>query len=141
MCGSDLPMGQPLAPMERGTLASLRLDDGRVLDLTGTTVIGRNPTKAKLEPDEDHITVRSDQVSRQHCRIDVDGWTMSVVDCGSMNGTFTKTGPGATRARVPDGVAVELEPGCEIHIGDRSIVVLSPNAPESQSPPDPRSAE
>jgi predicted component of type VI protein secretion system len=76
-------------------------DAGRQIELTGTVVIGREPSVTVVLDDE--------QVSRRHARIAVEGGWAVVKDLGSTNGTHVNEQPIAE--------VRQLEPGDTVRVG------------------------
>ena len=48
------------------------------------------------------LAIQNDSVSRRHCRLEFDGSTFWIVDCGSFNGTHVNGRP-VTRSVLADG--------------------------------------
>ncbi len=74
-------------------------------------VLGRGETADFVLDDE--------QVSKEHCRIRVDGSVCTIIDPGSRNGT------GVNGRRLPKGVAQRLRHLDEIRIGDHRLFLLA----------------
>lgn len=83
----------------------LRLSDAAI-------VIGRSETA--------NLRIASSDISREHCRLRVDGETVYVEDLGSANGTFVNGEP--TRGEVA------LPPGGSLHVGPMAFQLIDPNA-------------
>jgi pSer/pThr/pTyr-binding forkhead associated (FHA) protein len=65
------------------------------------------------------FVLEGEQVSKEHCRIRVEGSVCSIIDAGSRNGT------GVNGRRLPKGVAHRLRHLDEIEIGDHRLLLLA----------------
>ncbi len=74
-------------------------------------VLGRGETADFILDDE--------QVSKEHCKIRVEGSVCTIIDPGSRNGT------GVNGRRLPKGVAQRLRHLDEIRIGDHRLFLLA----------------
>lgn len=110
-------------PGIRPPLGVLVLDDGTMLPLERDHVVGRVPKvdgavgagEATAVPLDDPL------VSKVHARVVLDGWTVTVVDAGSTNGTFVWADGQQSWRRLRDGEAVELRPGTTVAFGRRQL--------------------
>jgi hypothetical protein len=110
----------------RPPLGYLVLDDGATFVLDRDYVIGREPGR---DPDVRGgraapivLVDGARRISRAHARIALDGWTVTVVDQESANGTFVAQ-PGALQwSRLPIRSAVPIQPGTRVQVGDRVLV-------------------
>jgi pSer/pThr/pTyr-binding forkhead associated (FHA) protein len=75
------------------------------------TILGRG--------DEVQFTLDDEQVSKEHCRIRVEGSVCTIIDPGSRNGTSVNG------RRLPRGVAHRLRHLDEIDIGDHRLFLLA----------------
>lgn len=75
------------------------------------TILGRGETATFVLEDE--------QISKEHCRIRVEGSVCTIVDSGSRNGTSVNG------RRLPKGVAQRLRHLDEIAIGDHRLFLLA----------------
>ncbi|MBW3646899.1 MAG: FHA domain-containing protein [Actinobacteria bacterium] len=114
----------PEPPLPDGLPALLVVggpDAGAVHALTGgPVVVGRGPD-ARMRLDDE-------QVSREHCRLDLRDGAATVVDLGSANGTGidgSPVGPGA----------VALPEGAVLRIGSSSLVLTGPAEPAAPLSP------
>ena len=87
-CGSPVPAQEPQRVL-RPPLGVLRLPDGEQVRLDRPVVLGRRPG-ASGPGDWPHLVqlpVESTYLSRNHVRIDLDGWHVVARDLGSSGGT------------------------------------------------------
>jgi pSer/pThr/pTyr-binding forkhead associated (FHA) protein len=75
------------------------------------TILGRGETATFVLEDE--------QISKEHCKIRVDGSVCTIIDTGSRNGTKVNG------RRLPKGVAQRLRHLDEIAIGDHRLFLLA----------------
>lgn len=75
------------------------------------TVLGRGETAG--------FVLEDDKISKEHCRIRVEGPVCTIVDPGSRNGTSVNG------RRLPKGVAQRLRHLDEIAIGDHRLFLLA----------------
>ncbi len=87
----------------RRPIGVLVASDGRRFELSRPVVIGRDPRVDADLPDAHRVRVLRPDVSRRHATVRVDGWTATVEDAGSTNGTLFVS---------PDGERQVLEPHC-----------------------------
>ena len=90
--------------------------------MRGTVLIGRGP--------EAEVFVGSDDASRKHAQLDVNGLEVTITDLGSRNGTFVN----GERVEAPRRVF----PGDQILVGDAVLMIEReahsvPPLPERQS--------
>lgn len=89
----------------RPALGTVALDDGRVIDIDRTVLLGRNPraerTDAAHLPALVSVGSEAAGVSRTHARIFLDGWQVLVEDLGSTFGSTLIGADGATRRLRP----------------------------------------
>ena len=112
----------------RPPLGILVVDDGTTYSLNEDLIIGREPTShADVERGLATPMILSDEslaLSRQHARIVLDDWTVSLVDLLSSNGTFlSRADQDGGWAQLEKGGTIELLPGDRIRIGGRTIQV------------------
>lgn len=108
----------------------LMLDDGSVQSVTGYCILGRRPAIDQLGDEIDRSTevtvVQVDDptrsVSRTHCALGQFEDMLWVNDLGSNNGTILVYPNGSTH-RLESQVRYELDPGCVIQVGKRTITV------------------
>ena len=113
-CGATVPAQEPQRVL-RPRLGVLRLPGGEPVPLDRPVVIGRRPTPSGPGdwPHLVHLPVESTYLSRNHLRIDLDGWHVVARDLGSRGGT-TLFAPG----RDPEKVR-----GHEPHLLEHGTVV------------------
>ncbi|MDR0416091.1 MAG: FHA domain-containing protein [Propionibacteriaceae bacterium] len=115
----------PAAPPPR--LAILELPDGRRLDVTGLTVLGRAAAEhgQPSEPDGQFVTLASPDklISRRHLRLaPADGW-MTAEDLGSANGTRLRR-RGQPPASLAPGQPVALRSGDQLELSETVVIGL-----------------
>lgn len=102
---------------------SIRLDDDRVIPVTDSLVIGRDP--------EDPAAVAVDDpgrsVSKTHVGLSPKGSLIGVTDLHSTNGVRVDRGDGAPQ-RLDAGVEVVVGDGTVVYFGDRNFVVSVPGS-------------
>jgi hypothetical protein len=104
-------------PLDQGWM--LELDDGRLFDVPGLLLLGRNPQARPGEEDAELIKVADETrtVSKTHLSLSVDASGLFVMDRGSTNGT-TLTAPGQDSRYCLAGEVVSVEPGSIVSFGD-----------------------
>lgn len=103
----------------------IRVSDGQVQDIRGTTLVGRNPAP---RPGERAVTLLSVQdpersVSKTHIIIGVDARGLWMADRTSTNGSVVILADGQQIVCLPEQ-QVRLSPGAKIQIGNVVITVL-----------------
>jgi hypothetical protein len=97
-------------------------DDGSVLPIPRSTIVGRNP----VDPAGLHrllgIPDLSRTISRSHALLEPDGSTVWVTDLGSANGTAVAA-PGQAFEYLQPGVRVAAPVGAQLALGDRVVRV------------------
>ena len=84
------------------------------------TVVGRGPTVG--------VRLNDEGVSREHCQFMREGEKIIVVDLGSTNGTYVQPpGQHGWHRLTPQQLYV-LAAGCDVLIGDRTLMFDSPHA-------------
>lgn len=119
LCGADLPDTQEPRQIPRPALGALVLANGDRLVLDKDAVLGRAPYEPEGSTERPHLlrVGESGDISRQHARIKLDGWHVSVRDLGTANGT-TLTLPGGSPQQLRANEDYQLEDGAEIGIAD-----------------------
>jgi len=112
----------------RPPLGVLVVDDGTTYSLSEDLVIGREPTSHDdvVAGTASPMILTDDtlSLSRQHARIVLEDWSVSVQDLGSSNGTFlSRSGQAENWVRVDAGSTNPLEPGDRLRVGGRIIQV------------------
>lgn len=108
----------------RHAVPRLRFDDGRVIEVTGTVAIGREPAAHERVPADSMFVAVADperSVSKLHLVVSIGAGQLNVTDCGSINGTAVTTGEGhaALAAWQPHPAG----PGSRVEFGARWFVV------------------
>lgn len=113
--------GSPVVRVARPALGELAFEDGRVIPLARTVLIGRSPradrTDATGIPELVVVPSPNNDVSRTHARIFLDGWQVLIEDLGSTNGTIVTDRSGDSR-RIRAGEPAILVDGTRIDLGD-----------------------
>lgn len=114
--------------VEQPVLGLAQLDDGTVIELTGSILLGRNPKLDAVESPIPDRLVRLEapsSVSRSHVLIVANGWTLTAIDCGSRAGTALLP------ANEPDPVPLEawtpheLSGGDVLYLGGPTTITIS----------------
>ncbi|WBU39227.1 FHA domain-containing protein [Homoserinibacter sp. YIM 151385] len=97
---------------------------GRHIDVDTAVVLGRRPTAPAERPGARAVPLEDESktVSKTHALVEPAGDGLRIVDLGSTNGVKLARGGEAERI-VPPGLAVELEAGDIVHLGDLRIAV------------------
>jgi pSer/pThr/pTyr-binding forkhead associated (FHA) protein len=69
--------------------------------------------------EEADIAIEDEQISKQHCRIRVEGSVMTIADLGSRNGTSVND------RRLPANVAQRLKNLDEIEVGSHRLLLMT----------------
>lgn len=119
LCGAPVSDSQEPRQIPRPALGALVLANGDRLVLDKDAVLGRAPYEPEGSTERPHLLRVGDSgdISRQHARIKLDGWHVSVRDLGTANGT-TLTLPGGTPQQLRANEDYQLEDGAEIGIAD-----------------------
>lgn len=120
ICGAPLDAGR-IGRVDRLDLGRIRLADGRTVPIDGTIIVGRSPRVERTGADGIPALLAlgdaSGDISRNHLRVTVEGWTVLVEDLGSTNGTVLTDAAGSRRLRpgepaiVSDGAVADLGGG------------------------------
>jgi hypothetical protein len=110
----------------RPPLGVLVFDDGSSYSVDGDYVLGREPERdenvraGRVRP----LVVKDDDdsVSRIHGEIRIDGWTPTIVDRGSVNGTYIAPPGTVIWNPIVAQQPVPLVPGTRVQIGGRTFV-------------------
>ncbi|MFF4776244.1 FHA domain-containing protein [Microtetraspora fusca] len=122
VCGVPIP-AHVLVPYKgtRPSLGVLVLDDGVTLSLDSDYVLGRDPERAPEaqsgEARPARVTSPDGSVSRRHLRITLDGWDVTLVDLGSVNGTQIQPPGDPNFYDIPPNEVVAIAPGTTVRIG------------------------
>ncbi|WKK70868.1 FHA domain-containing protein [Rathayibacter oskolensis] len=116
-----MSVGAP-AP-QRTRAVRLRFDDGTVVVVSDTALVGRNPAPRTGEAAGELValadTTRS--ISKTHARLEFTGDELSVIDRHSTNGTAVVVDGTATP--VPPGGRAPVPVGATLTFGDRTATV------------------
>jgi FHA domain len=87
----------------RPGLGRLVTSTGESVELTGTVIVGRNPTAARFQGTDvpQLLPVPHPHVSANHLEIRLEGWSVLAVDLRSRNGTFLRR-HGEPPVRLPE---------------------------------------
>lgn len=115
-CGATVPTQEPQRVL-RPPLGVLRLPGGEPVPLDRPVVIGRRPAPSGPGdwPHLVQLPVESTYVSRNHLRIDLDGWHVVARDLGSRGGT-TLFAPGRDPEKVRGHEPYLLEHGTVVDL-------------------------
>jgi len=100
----------------------LLLDDGTVVPVPASTVLGRNPAPARPDGHAVRVTDLSRTLSRSHVEVTPHPAGLQVTDLGSANGTAVAL-PGAAFEVLVPGASAVVPLGGRLAIGDRTMVV------------------
>ena len=128
-CGAAVPAQEPQRVL-RPPLGVLRLADDTEVLLDRPVVLGRRPTPAGPGdwPHLMDLPGDSTYLSRNHLRIDLDGWHVLARDLGSRGGT-TLFAPGRDPERIRAHEPHLLEPGTVVDLAGAYQVTLLTTAP------------
>jgi hypothetical protein len=120
-CGAPLPHDP--VPVPRPVLGVLRLSLGGVITLDRGVIMGRNPRADFAGPDGEErphvvrLPSADGDISRNHVRVDLDGWHVLVTDLNSTNGTLV-TLPGRDPQQLRPGEPVPIQPNTVVTLAD-----------------------
>ncbi|MFE7741390.1 FHA domain-containing protein [Nocardia sp. NPDC057455] len=124
VCGMPVDQTQALIEVVRPPLGMLILDDGMTYMLAADAVIGRDPERSPAA-ESGLVPLRVDDasggMSRAHAEIRLVNWDVTVVDCGSTNGTRTRLPGYRDWVRLAPHQSIVLVPGTEIMLGNRVL--------------------
>src|SRR5690625_32166 len=105
--------------------ARIRVSDGQVVDIRGTTLVGRNPAPRPDERAATLLSVHDPQrsVSKTHLVLGLDERGLWVADRTSTNGSVVTLADGQQIVCMPEQ-QVRVSPGAKIQLGDVAITVL-----------------
>jgi hypothetical protein len=120
VCREPLPAQDPFVTA-RPVLGALRFSTGDVVSLDRGVVMGRAPRMPDVnDPQRPHVVQLaspSDEISRTHLEVRLDGWHVIVVDLGSTNGTMV-TPPGQDTTKLRENDPLVIEPGTVVSLAD-----------------------
>ncbi|MEV0251413.1 FHA domain-containing protein [Nocardia sp. NPDC050712] len=124
VCGMRMdPDAGVLTDGVRPPLGLLLFDDGTIIILDADCVLGREPEYSdavRRGARPVRLDDASGGMSRTHAEIRLADWEVSVLDCGSANGTHVRAPGRADWIRVPPGRPLPLRPGAQILLGART---------------------
>jgi len=132
VCAAALPDDQTPVEVPRPTLGRLVLSSGGAVALDRDAVFGRAPSSPIADPAQRPNLVRltsSEEVSRRHVEVRLDGWQVLVRDLGSANGTML-TLPGGRVQQLRAQEDYPLEPGTVITLAE--VVSITFEVPEQR---------
>ena len=110
-------MQTPAPPRVMRTWKLALPSEGRLVAVSGTTVLGRDPVAPSSNPDSSLVPIIDTDatLSKTHALLTLEGDDLWVHDLGSTNGVYV-VGPGSSvvtveprgRAQIPDGAELEL---------------------------------
>ncbi|GIH24775.1 hypothetical protein Aph01nite_30850 [Acrocarpospora phusangensis] len=122
VCG--VPLVQSTLVPYKGTrpaLGVLLLDDGLALRLDSDYILGRDPERASEvqagQARPARVTSPDGSVSRRHLRVALEGWDVTLVDLGSVNGTQIQPPGDPNYYDIPPNESVPIVPGTTVRIG------------------------
>ena len=115
ICGISMAqLTNNLVPGPRPTLGYIVLDDGTSYHLSHGYEIGRNP---ETNPELGSLVLRDEGISRQHARIVLDQWSVTIIDLGSTNGTRYRLPGNDDWTDLTAHKPVALQPGSSVNLG------------------------
>lgn len=122
------PQSRQPAPVSTAEVprAVLRFDDGMLVDVTGTGLVGRGPAPREGES-VDHLVSVVDEsllISKTHAGFGVDGEGFWVEDRGSVNGTSVASAGGSPQELVP-WKRQHISWNSVVEVGGRSFTVTT----------------
>ncbi|WP_063052171.1 FHA domain-containing protein [Nocardia arthritidis] len=124
VCGMPVDQTQALIEVVRPPLGMLILDDGMTYMLAADAVVGRDPERSPAA-ESGLVPLRVDDasggMSRAHAEIRLVNWDVTVVDCGSTNGTRTRLPGYRDWVHLAPHQSMVLVPGTEIMLGNRVL--------------------
>lgn len=123
VCGiSMIHLTHRLEPGPRPTLGFMVFDDGATYAVDRPYVLGRNPMAADDTETALAIDDAQHSVSREHARIQIDGWDLQYVDLGSTNGSFVWDREYGRWNPIAPNTPFPLETGCTVSVGRKTFV-------------------
>lgn len=118
------PMLPGIEVVDRPQVGVLILSKGDRVSVDRMVLLGRNPgadLTFEGEPPRLVALANDRHLSRTHCAVEVSGWTVSVVDRGSENGTTVHV-PGRAPELLRPGLPTVVLPGTEIILAEAITV-------------------
>jgi hypothetical protein len=120
ICRVAIPRQESIA-VPRPTLGVLRLSNGDTVNVDRDILLGRNPhlesSAGSVRPHVIQLASPAGDVSRNHVRVTLDGWSVLVTDLGSTNGTVV-TAPGGSSEQLTPGQPAPIVPGTVVTLAD-----------------------
>ena len=114
VCAVEIAPDTAVMLIAQPSVGHLRFDDGAVVEVNGSMVIGRKPT---AEAPDRPVVIDHAEVSRSHVSVTIDGWSVLVTDLGSRNGTWVIPTSDPTPIKLGAQVPYLLEHGTTVHLG------------------------
>jgi hypothetical protein len=122
ICGGTIPAQTPRA-QARPRLGVLRLSTGEVVPLDRGVIVGRAPGApdgfGRDEPYRIQVPSPDSSISRKHVEVVLEGWTVTVIDLKSTNGTQIVPAEGTPQLLAPGDRRV-IEPGWTVRLDERT---------------------
>lgn len=128
MCQRSLDPTMATVTVEQPVLGFARLDDGTVIELSGSILVGRNPKLDAVESTVPDRLVRLEapsSVSRSHVLIVAKGWTLTAIDCGSRAGTALLPSEEPDPVPLEAWTPHELSGGDVLYLGGPTTITIS----------------
>ena len=126
ICGSPIaPQGPQLLP--RPVMAVLRASDGTTAEVDRAVLVGRAPSAQRSSARAPRLMIvpsPGHDISRTHLEVAPEGWTVTVTDLHSTNGTILVRPGGVDRQPLLAGEAVPVELGSVVELGDGISVLI-----------------
>ncbi len=125
-CGGHVDTANPRL-VHKPSLATLVTAGGASAAVTDTVLIGRAPAAQVGDVNPVLLPVPSpnSDISRTHVRVSAKDWQVVATDLHSTNGTMLIR-PGQPPMRMTPGVAVPLDEGTIIDLGDGATITVRP---------------
>jgi hypothetical protein len=131
LCGLRMNQTKVFSEGERPPLGFLILDDGMTFILNDDLVFGRQPEASPLVrrgATPIRLADPDGNLSRAHAEFRLVDWDVAVVDLGSTNGTYVQPPGQHGWHRLTPQQPYVLAAGCDVLIGDRTLMFDSPHA-------------
>ena len=125
VCTGLIP-AQPSSAVEPPVLAVLRASNGQTVDVVGSVLVGRAPSRDRArvgDPTLLTVTSPSHDISRTHLEVFGSGWDVGVTDLHSTNGTVLVAPDGSIRTMEPGETAI-VELGTSLELADGISVLI-----------------
>jgi hypothetical protein len=123
LCSAFLEPGEDgVSLVPQPSPGRLVFDDDTMLRLDEDVVIGRNPKRFGDSRGLAPHPLTGDRVSRAHLSVCLQGWDVTVEDCGSRNGSVVLAADGGEPMGLIPGAPRVVEHGTTVYLGSRSFV-------------------